>query len=263
MKKAGCALLLIICLLSVCSCGRQSYFKKEQEIYDKTVSELFTALDSGDADAIYSLFSRHVQSECADLKEKIEKLISFYGGPTDSIGKTDALGGNGLFDYGNNNLTACTTFPVFCNGQYYWFYLELTYENDFDADRVGITQLDFYTADSYYDYWWGENMHSEAAGLNIFEKTVAGYNIISVDNFPYDYHPGDTLDIEQIKSFFENSASLSEFKKEFGTAAAITEYSLVYPLPERQYLYMDYSGNQIVYAAIVDSYCHIETVVNE
>ena len=146
MKKTFAIFLLTVCLFLTSSC-RSFFADEEREIYHKTVDALFAAAADKNAEAIYDLFSPSVQKECADLEEKIEEFISIYSGPVQKIGDI-LLAGGASYDNGKSCKNAYGTFPVFSNGDYYWFYLDLMYENTFDESQTGITQLDFYTADA-------------------------------------------------------------------------------------------------------------------
>lgn len=263
MKKIIAILLCISCLFFLGGC--HSFFAdEEQEIYNKTVNELLAALDDKNADTIYNLFSPSVQNECTDLKEKIEELISIYNAPTEKIGNISSLAGEASYENGKTCKNAYTTFPVFSAGKYYWFYLELMYENTFDESQIGITQLDFYTADAYYEFRSSEGKQEQNKGLNIFNENVDAYNIISINNYPYDYHPTEILHIKEVETFFETSTSVNAFVKRFGDAAAKDEFGFIYSLPtqdgEERYLCICCDGDEIIYSEILSNYSYIDTV---
>lgn len=265
MKKIIASFLSIVCLFLISGCG--SFFvDEEREIYNKTIDELFAAVEDKNAEAIYNLFSPYVQNECKDLEEKIEEFISIYSGPVQKIGDI-LLAGGASYDNGKSCKNAYTTFPVFTDGEYYWFYLDLMYDNTFDESQIGITQLDFLTADAYYDFRSSEVKQGKDIGLNIFNKEINDYNVISINNYPYNYRPTENLNIDEVKSFFKTSTSLADFEKRFGTAAASDEFGFMYSLPEQdgesRFLYVSCRGDKIIYSNILGNFSYIDTVLEE
>lgn len=265
MKKIITIILCLVCLFSVSGCI-SSFMVNEQEVYNKTVHEFLNALDKKDSDAIYNLFSVSVQKNCGNLKEKIEELISIYSGPTEKIGDLRALGGEATIEHGDSCKSAYTFFPILSDGNYFWIYLELMYENSFDENKIGITQLDFYTADAYYDFWSSDSKQEVAIGLNIFNKKVDHYNIISINNYPYNYRPTEILDIEEVKSFFETSTSYVAFEKKFGTTAC-EDGSYIYSLADQNgeslYLSILCVDDQIMFSEILSNFSYVDTVFHE
>lgn len=266
MKKIIAIFLSMACLFLASGCN-YFFVDKEQVIYTKTVNELIAALDDKDSDAIYNLFSNSVQKDCNDLRDKIDELISIYSGPTEKIGDISTLAGGASYEDGKVCKNAYTTFPVFANGKYYWIHLNLMYENTFDENQIGITQLDFRTGDAHYEFWSGEDKLKEKKGINIFDKNVDEYNIISINNYPYDYHPTETLNIEDVKSFFKTSTSLSAFVERFGQAASKDDFAFIYPLPkedgEERYLYVFCMGDEIIFSDILSDFAYIDKVLKE
>lgn len=266
MKKVIAIILFIICLFSIGGCSSFSV-DKESEIYSKTVHELLDALDNKDVTAIYNLFSVSVQKEREKLKEKIEEFVLVYSGATERIGDISSLAGGASYEHGKAYKNAYTTFPVFSDGKYYWIYLDLMYENTFDENQIGITQLDFFTADAYCELWSSEAKQDTDIGLNIFNKKVDNYNVISINNYPYNYHPTENLNIEEVKSFFKTSTSLADFEKRFGAAAASDEFGFMYSLPkqdgENRFLYISCEGDKIIYSDILSNFSYIDTILEE
>lgn len=264
MKKVISIILCIICLFSIGGCSSSSV-DKESDIYSKTVYELLDALDNKDVNAIYNLFPVSVQNDCEKLKEKIEEFVLVYSGVTEKIGDISSLAGGASYEYGKACKNAYTTFPIFSDGKYYWIYLDLMYENTFDENQIGITQLDFFTADAYYDFWSSEAKQNTNIGLNIFNKKIDNYNVISINNYPYNYYPTENLNIEEVKSFFKMSTSLEDFEKRFGAAAASDEFGFIYSLPEQdgesRFLYISCEGDKIIYSDILSNFSYIDTVL--
>ena len=264
MKKLVAVMLCVIYLASLCGCGFL-FVDKEQEFCNKTVNQLLSALDDKDADAIYNLFSISVQNESDALEGKIEELISLYNGSTDKIGDFSPYWGEGSQENGDVWNNVHIQFPVFSVGEYFWFHIEMMWENTSDEKQIGITQIDFYTADAYYDEFFSDEDWQKNKGLNIFNRSVDEYNIISINNTPYDCHFSEAIDLEEVKVFFKESTSLNEFVKKFGGAAASNELGTVYILPEQEgenrYLYLCCYGDEIVYSDIVSNFDCIENVL--
>lgn len=265
MRKITAIILCLVCLFNISGC-RSFFVDEEREIYNKTIDELFAAVEDKNADAIYNLFSLSAQKECKDLEEKIEEFISIYSGPAEKIGDI-SLAGGASYNSGKSCKNAYTTFPVFTNGEYYWFHLDLMYENTIDESQTGITQLDFFTAEAYYDFRSSEAKQDTDIGLNIFNKKVDHYNVISINNYPYNYHSTESLNIEEVKSFFKTSTSLADFEKRFGAAAASDEFGFIYSLPEQdgesRFLYISCEGDKIIYSDILSNFSYIDTVLEE
>ncbi|MBQ8895083.1 MAG: DUF5104 domain-containing protein [Clostridia bacterium] len=260
MKKIIVAFLCVICLVSLGGC-RSFFVDEEQELYDQAVTSLFDALDRRDVEGIYNLFSPAVRNENEDLKDTIEKLISFYSGPTDQIGDVSSLGSESLYEEGEHWHNAYTTFPVLSEGNYYWVYLNLMYDNTFNESRIGITQLDFYGANDYYEFRNSDELLEDSSGLHLYNQSTGERQIISINNYPYEYREADAISIEQVKRFLETSVSLVDFKKQFGEAAASNEFGSVYLLPdqngEKRFLNMTCEGDKIVYAKVFGSFSYI------
>lgn len=263
MKKLVAILLCITCLFSIGGC-HFDIVDEEQEIYSKTVNDLLAALDAKDTNAIYNLFSVSVQNEDKNLKEKIEGLIAIYDGPKEEIGDISCRASEATQENGYVWKNTYTTFPVLSNGEYYWFCLDLMYENTLDENQIGITQLDFYTADAYYEFWSGEDKQQDNKGLNIFDKKVDEYHIISINNYPYDYCDTEPLNIEEVKLFLETSTSIEAFADKFGKAASRDESAFVYSLPEQdgeeRYLYLLCPEGEIIDSDILSNFTYIAEV---
>ncbi len=268
MKKITALIICAILLFTAVGCDFNN-IDKESKIYSSTVHKLLEALEDKDVNAVYNLFSPFVQDNCKNLKDKIKQLTSIYGESTEKIGDISCLAGDYYHSNGKVRKSARNTFPVFSDGKYYWLYLDLMYENTFDKSKVGITQLDFYTADSYCDVWSNESKLEEKSGLNIYSKTIDGYNVISINNYPYNYSPTEELSLEEVKSFFKSSTSMSEFTDRFGEAAASNRFGFgyIYSLPdeegENRYLYVAFMGDSIIYCDVLSDFAYIQEVWKE
>jgi hypothetical protein len=266
MKRIFAAVLCLICLLSISGC-KPFLTDPEQVIYSKTVKEFLTALDHQDSDALYCLFSVAVQEERQDLKEKIEELLLIYPGPTDQIGNISSLAGESAQEMGREYRNAFTVFPVLSEGKYYWVYLDLMYENTFDKDQIGITQINFYTADAYCAIWSGAEQLEDHKGINLFVENRDNYNVISINNYPYDFHPAKVLNLEEVTAFLETSPSMTAFINRFGEPAAADEFGFVYDLPKEKdgnrYLYLGCEGDLIIYAQVLSDFYYVDTILEE
>ena len=266
MKRILGIILCIICLFSIGGCG-SLFVDNESEIYSKTVYEFLDALDNKDTSAIYNLFSASVQKDCNNLKEKIEELVLLYKGTTERIGDISSLAGDASYEDGNVCKNAYTTFPIFSNGKYFWIHLDLMYENTLDENQIGITKLDFLTADAYYDIWSSENHQEENIGLNIFNKNVKNYNIISINNYPYNYIKTKKLNLDEVKSFFKNSTSMNAFIEKFGQPSSSDEFGYIYPLfedgEEELYLYISCEDDKIIYSDVLSNFAYIDKILDE
>ena len=265
MRKIIAIILCLVCLFQISGC-RSIFEDKEQEIYFKTIDELFAAIEDKNIEAIYDLFSPYAQNECLNLKDNIEELVSIFSGTIENIGEIIIASG-ASYDNENSRKNAYSSFPVFDGEKYYWFYIDLIYEDTFDESQLGITQIDFLSADAYYDFRSSETKQDTVIGLNIFNKKVDNYNIISINNYPYNYHPTETLSIEDVTSFFKSSTSLADFKKRFGAASAIDEFGFMYSLPdqndEKRYLYISCDGDKITCSNVLSNYSYIDTLWEE
>ena len=266
MKRIFAAVLCLICLLSISGC-KPFLTDPEQVIYSKTVTEFLTALDHRDSDALYGLFSVAVQEKRPDLKEKIEELLLIYPCPTDQIGGISSLAGESAQEMGREYRNAATVFPVLSKGKYYWIYLDLMYENTFDKDQIGITQINVYTADAYCAIWSGAEPQEDHKGLNLFVANRDDYNVVSINNYPYDFHPEKVLNLKEATVFLETSPSMTAFINSFGEAAAADEFGFVYALPkekdENRYLYLGCRGDRIIYAQVLSDFSYIDTILEE
>lgn len=283
LKKRGFIILfalLFLFLISFCFAGHlihrfirnivaDSPILIEDKLYTEAVDDFFAALDRGDAEGIRTMFSRTVQSKDVDLNEQIQKLITLYPGPTD-VSKRDPLtSGHYLTDFGKRTSAINATFPVVSNGIYYWCHFELTYENDFDEDEIGITKVLFFTADEYcqcrYDDTW---KLPEEQGLTVYAETILNCEVRCIGNSPYKYTPTDTpLNLTEVKDFFEDSNRFSAFTDQFGTPNASNIY-YIYELPEEnnqpRYLRVgvDERSDEIYDVSVVDDFNWLYSVWN-
>ncbi len=267
MKKIFCLLISFMLILTLCSCGMIDFnYSKEQNAYKDTLTLLFDALDKKDSEAIYKLFSPAVRMQDRDLRVQIKNLMSVYNGPTDEIGWDGLLAGTYSNDYGDKIKEADTVFPVCCGNTYYWFYLKLQYENTTDKKQVGITQLEFYTADEQCIFRYDDDAkYSDSLGLEVYADKTLKEEVRCISGWPHKYSStNNPLDINEVKKFLESSDNFNDFKAQFGEPNAEHIYKY-YELPSQdgnmRYLEIG-TDNEIYNVNIVDDFKYIETIFN-
>ena len=266
LKKITIFVLLIAFVFSLVSCGLIYMPNNEEKALGQLLPKLFTALDSGNEEAVYNLFSPSVREQSDNLKDQISLLANLYSGPTDEydyenigIHSKEHIGKPG------NWASANATIPVRSGDKYYWFYIDLMYEN-FDESQVGITQLEFYTADERCAFIMSENKKTERSGLYLHAEKALGGEVRTIDGRPYRYTDVTrNIYIAEVKEFLKTSHSFSEFEKRFGKPNAEDIYHY-YELEEEngepRYLCIgDYDDDGTIYiVSIVDDFKYIKTV---
>ncbi len=203
MKKFGTVLLVLACVFSLCSCGKLPWSDPEgEDVFSKTITSLFLALDSGNRDAVINLFSHAAQKQDKNLEEDIEKLFSVYVGPVDEIGWRGIKGTSSSFEDGDRVKSVFAHFPVQCGEIYYWCWMNVMYENTTDGDQIGITQLNFYTADEWYLSGISNDVIvADDVGLTVFSDNILDEDIRCIRGAPFIYAERPPLDLEEIKGF--------------------------------------------------------------
>ena len=175
IKKAISFVILAIFLFSTVSCGLVYIPNDEEKAFESILPKLFEALDRGDNVAIYELFSPAVREQSDNLQEQIAALISVYSGPTDKFDLEDVpMHGSEHIGNPGNWASADATIPVRSNNNYYFFRIDLMFEH-YDEKQVGITQLEFYTADEMCIEITGDPTKIDA-----FVKLMIPYGIIEM-----------------------------------------------------------------------------------
>lgn len=257
--------LLVTAALCLTGCGPigslfmdLSYTSREDAVYCDTVEAFFEALERGDAEGVRTLFAPQVRDNDPDLDQKIQALIGLYSGPTDTNTCADSnLGGHYSTEDGHRTAQVYSTFPVISDGGYYWWTFRLCYVNDADEDRVGLTQVVFYTAEDYclcrYDESW---QAPEEEGLILCAEGTLDGEVRAVDGYPYRFAPTNTpLDPADVKEFLKTSDSYEAFTARFGQPQAVHIYTIYELLPEDgqpRYLQLGTDGKTIHSAAVVD-----------
>ncbi len=219
MKRVAIFVVCILYLLTISGCGLlYIYASKGETAYNDAITALFHALDEKDSDAIYNLFAPSVRNQDKDLEEQIGKLLSIYAGPTDEIGWNGLLGSEASSYGGKHRKSAFATFPIRSGDTYYWCYLDLMHDNNFDEQEIGILQMDFYTADEYCFFRYDDNSKFvESVGLNVHAYATIDNEIRCISGYPYMYSSStEPLNVADVRKFLETSYSFSEFTNQFG-----------------------------------------------
>lgn len=267
---------LIALLISITGCSLFSIFEKNREdrLYRNTIDNFFTALDTQNTDSILNLFSKSAIAEDKEIQSNIDKLIEIYPDAPTQILFDGLLHGSYTQTDGLYRSAISSTFPVFCGGEYYWIYLELVYEDDFCADNIGISCIEFYTADEYCIYYHSDDSKvAEALGFHLYSEKTLENPVISINNSPYEYVYIDReISLMEIKSFFKTNTSYEDFVATFGHPNASqpvdnTNWYLVYYeifVDSAAPVYLEicvYGSSEIQYANLVNSTSHLEVVI--
>ena len=267
MKKRFCLIISVLLIVSLCGCRAAQlsiYTSREDRAYQDITTELFDALDRKDAEAMYQLFSPAVREQDKDLIEQINTLFSVYTDTTDEIGGDGVTSGGSSRNDGKRSSYATAWFPVRSGNTYYWFYLNFMYENTFDETQIGLTQLEFYTADEFCTLWYNEEKLGTAVGLTVYAERTLEEEVRCINGHPYKYSSATKmLDLSDVRDFFNNSSNFSDFKTRFGEPNAECTW-IYYELPQEngkpRYLHLSVCDDEITYANIVDDFNSIKPV---
>lgn len=278
MKKWITILCLGVCLcFTGCSAVQQIMedmnsgerrVSEEERLYNEAVDSFFAALDAGDEEAIKAMFSESVQKEDKDLEEQIELLLQIYPGPTDVNKRNGAsVAASYSSDHGVRTAEAYDTFPVVSGDTYYWCRFSLMYENDEDETKIGVTQVLFFTAESYCEcrYTDGWKYPSER-GLTVFAEDSLDCEVRAIQGNPYKYQiTGRVPGLDAAVQFLEENNSYSAFVEHFGEPNAVNIYHF-YGLPmengEQRYLVLSVTEktDSIRKASVADDLDWLEIV---
>ena len=275
--KALFEVCLLICLCLTCTGCRlvkslwvyaqsivtgELYLSKEARLYNETVDNFFVALDAGDKDAIRGMFSPRAQVTDTDLDVQIVRLLEAYSGPTDICGRDGSMvHGSYSNHHGTHTSSVDSKFPVVSNGKYFWCLLDFMYENDSDKDQIGITRINFYSANDYCALRYSEDSYiSTVAGLSVYMQYPLDCEIRAISGYPYKYTPTvKPLNETEVRAFLENSSSYTEFAERFGAPNAqniSTYWELATENGTLHYLELgiDKETDSIYDAAVVDDF---------
>ena len=135
----------------------------------------------------------------------------------------------------------------------------------YDEKQVGITQLEFYTADEMCAFRESDDQWIERKGLYLHAEKNLECEIRTIDGYPISYTPANhTINVEEVKEFLKSSFSFPEFVERFGNANAkspIVNY-YYYELPkengEPRYLLVSEHDEVILIITIVDDFKFVE-----
>ncbi|MBQ9142924.1 MAG: Ig-like domain-containing protein [Lachnospiraceae bacterium] len=168
-----------------------------------------------------------------NLEEQIELLLQTYPGPTDVNKRNGAsVAASYSSDHGVHTSEAYDTFPVISGDTYYWCRFSLMYENDEDASEIGVTQVLFFTAESYCEcrYTDGWKYPSER-GLTVFAEDSLDCEVRAIQGNPHKYKvTGRVPGLDAAVQFLEENNSYSAFVEHFGEPNAVDIYYF-YGLP--------------------------------
>ena len=264
LYKAVSIALLSVVISTAVACGSVYIPNREERAFNSLLPKLFEALALDDEAAIYQLFSPAVRAQCGDLQEKISLLTDAYGGTTDEydaenlcIHTTEHVGFPGNWEKGD------VFIPVRSGNDYYWFYVDLTYEH-YDEAQIGITQLELYTAEEKLLSQETEGPIISRAGLYLHTSATVDCEVRTIDGVPYRFNTVDrSIDVNEVKSFLSSNNSFLDFINRFGRPNAEWIY-YVYELPEKdgepRYLKVCADEGVIFSVTVVDDFKYITTV---
>lgn len=164
--------VFVICL-SVSSCTqREENVMNDQQIANANLEQVIEAIQSENADAVFALFAAE-QRENAELRSRIEQLLSYYDGEMLSYDDwggpvADELMQDGhkqkTFDCNYNVETTCGTYRVFMR----WIV-----EDTADSNRVGLRSFYIVKAESDADFeyaYWGDGKYTPGLHIGIKEQ---------------------------------------------------------------------------------------------
>ena len=150
MKFKTNILSLIVLFAIIISATSCFYFfdifdnSQEEVIYREALNNFVEALSKRDLEGIIALFSKSAIESNSNIQNNLAMLFEIYPDAPTQILFNGLVSSNHSQTHGLYKSSLSSTFPIFCNGVYYWVYLELVYEDDFCADNIGISCIEFY-----------------------------------------------------------------------------------------------------------------------
>lgn len=267
IKKTISFVLVAFLLFSIVSCGLVYIPNDEEKAFEVLLPKLFEALENGDEVAIYGLFSPAVREQSNNLQEQISALIASYSVPIDEFALENIpIQGSEYIGDPGNWASADATIPVRSGNNYYFFKIHLVFEH-YDEKQIGITQLEFYTADEMCALRESDDQCIERKGLYLHTEKNLGCEIRTIDGRPIRYTPTNhTINVEKVQEFLKSSSSFSEFVERFGESNAkspVVNY-YYYELPkesgEPRYLLVSEHDGSIRIITIVDDFGLVEMI---
>lgn len=223
-RWAAVGIMMALCFgLTGCSLASVRLSQLEQEskrshVYGETVDTFFAALDAGDIQAMKTLFSVNTQNADTDLEYQLTALTEFYPGPTQVNLRFDTGGtGSDRISYGMRRSELSDSFLVGSNGTYFWCFLKMVDEDDWDENEVGITAVEFYSAGDYLKYHEEGWPDSNEVGVSIYADYPADYPVRPINRFLYRYdETTPPLREEDVLALLEQTDRWSDFLERFG-----------------------------------------------
>lgn len=248
------------------SCGLVYIPNDKEKAFEELLPKLFEALDNENETALYELFSADTREQCDNLQEQISALFAFYGGPTDDYNISDVpMQVSTHFEKPGTQKIADATIPVRSGEQYYFFHICLTYKH-YDEKQVGITQLEFYTADEMCALRESSESMMERKGLYIHAEKDLECEIRTICLSPLRYTSREHINLDEVKEFTKGSCSFTEFVEKFGEANAkeSTVSYYYYELPKEngapRYLMVSEWEGELRSISIVDDFKFVESI---
>lgn len=268
MKRIISFLIAALTVVSLSGCGYWSYSSRSssQKLYEKTVTDLLSALDAGDGEAIFNMFGAEAKADADVLKAGIDRMLSVYEGPHDGHGCDYRLAESESVHYGEYFGTANDCFPVRCEDTYYYIRLEIVYESTADESLIGISELAFYTEDEYYIFRSVLNRKWPDSSICVMAEAKCDFEVRTIEGYPRKYSQnGDPISLSDVKEHIKENWSLAEFQKRFGQPDNDDSVYLYYELEsedgKQKYLKLSASRTGgITYASVVDDFFYVETV---
>lgn len=279
-RKWSCITLLILSLcLPLTGCGEilhelfiESREQREERVYVEAIEAIFTALDAGDADALYDLFSAEAKEGDPELEADIARMMEVYKGPYVTHGFDGILGGGAHFEQEGRTYSVFTSTPIEAGDTYYWVYLTYTYQCDPNPANIGITELEFFTADEWcLELYDEESTRQPSRGLTVYADKTLDSPWRCIYGTPLLYTDREAVDLLEAKAQIEENDSYAAFVKRFGEPAASYIYRY-YPLPdengEPRWLCLGYDDREgyddsIHTAYIVDRFVYLDMLLDD
>jgi hypothetical protein len=238
----------------------------------ETIEAIFTALDAGDADALYDLFSAEAKAGDPELEADIARMMEVYKGPYVTHGFDGLLGGSAHFEQEGSTYSIFTSTPIEAGDTYYWIYLNYTYQCDPNPANIGITELEFFTADEWcLELYDEESTRQPSRGLTVYADKTLDSPWRCIYGTPLLYTDREAVDLLEAKAQIEENDSYAAFVKRFGEPAASYIYRY-YPLPdengEPRWLCLGYDDREgyddsIHTAYIVDRFVYLDMLLDD
>lgn len=278
-KWSYITLLILSLCLPLTGCGEilhelfvESREEREERVYVETVEAIFAALDAGDADALYNLFSAEAKAADPELGADIARMMEVYEGPYVTHGFDGILGGDAHFEQEGRTYSVFTSTPIEAGDTYYWIYLTYTYQCDPNPANIGITELEFFTADEWcLELCDEESTREPSRGLTVYADKTLDHEWRCIYGNPLVYTDRGTVDLLEAKEQIEENDSYAAFVARFGEPAASYIYRY-YPLldenGEPRWLCLGYDDREgyddsIHTAYIVDRFVYLDMLLED